>query len=83
MAVIDFGGVKENVLPRLASAVVNCRILPGDSVTGVLEHVRETVDDGRVQVRALAGAWEASAVSDSISLYLPMKRSFWIWQNTQ
>src|SRR5712692_11456707 len=32
-------GVKENVLPSKARAVVNFRILPGDSVAGVLAHV--------------------------------------------
>lgn len=39
-----------NVLARRASAVVNYRILPGDSIEGVLEHVRRAVDDPRVQV---------------------------------
>ncbi len=37
------GGVKENVLPSEATAWVNFRILPGDSVESVLEHVRQTV----------------------------------------
>jgi carboxypeptidase PM20D1 len=39
-----------NVLARQASAVINCRILPGDSIEGTLEHVRRVVDDPRVQV---------------------------------
>jgi carboxypeptidase PM20D1 len=39
-----------NVLARRASAVVNYRILPGDTVEGVLDHVRRAVDDPRVQV---------------------------------
>ena len=46
-------GVKENVLPSTASALVNFRILPGDSAGGVLEHVRRAVDDPRIGVRAL------------------------------
>src|SRR5690348_5180190 len=46
-------GVKENVLPSTARALVNFRILPGDSVATVLEHVRRTVDDPRIGVRAL------------------------------
>jgi carboxypeptidase PM20D1 len=37
------GGVKENVLPSEARAWVNFRILPGDSVQSVLDHVRRTV----------------------------------------
>lgn len=36
------GGVKENVLPSEAKAWVNFRILPGDSVASVLEHVKQT-----------------------------------------
>jgi carboxypeptidase PM20D1 len=39
-ATIMNAGVKENVLPHEARAVVNFRILPGDSVRSVLEHVR-------------------------------------------
>lgn len=37
------GGVKANVLPQEAWAVVNFRIIPGDTVASVLDHVRETV----------------------------------------
>ncbi|MFP5285125.1 MAG: M20/M25/M40 family metallo-hydrolase, partial [Thermoanaerobaculia bacterium] len=42
-ATVFQGGVKENVLPSRARAVVNFRILPGDTIEGVLRHVRETV----------------------------------------
>ncbi len=62
------GGVKENVLPSGARAVVNFRILPGDSVTSVLEHVRSTVRDARVQVRPAEGIHnEPSPVSSDES----------------
>ncbi len=44
------GGIKENALPASARALVNFRILPGDSVQGVLEHVRRAVADPRVLV---------------------------------
>ncbi len=44
------GGTKDNVLPARARAVVNYRILPGDTVDEVLDHVHEVVDDGRVTV---------------------------------
>jgi carboxypeptidase PM20D1 len=57
-------GTKENVLPSRARAVVNFRILPGDSVAGVVEHVRRTVRDTLVRVRAMEGfASEPSTVS--------------------
>ena len=62
------GGVKENVLPSEATAAVNFRIRPGDTVEGVIEHVRSTIDDPDVEVRPL-GNWgrEPSPVSDSNS----------------
>src|SRR5213594_3972802 len=48
-------GVKENVLPSSARALVNFRILPGDSVGSVLEHVRRAVHDSRISVEPLQG----------------------------
>lgn len=44
------GSPKENVLPIIAKAVVNFRILPGDTPDDVLAHVRRVVDDFRVTV---------------------------------
>jgi carboxypeptidase PM20D1 len=44
------GSPKDNVLPIIARAVVNFRILPGDTMQAVKEHVRRTVDDDRVQI---------------------------------
>lgn len=49
------GGVKENVLPSRATAVVNFRIAPGDTVEGVLDHARRVIADPRVSV---VEAWE-------------------------
>lgn len=46
-------GVKENVLPSSARALVNFRILPGDSVGSVLDHVRHVVRDARINVATL------------------------------
>ncbi|HEX6904046.1 MAG TPA: M20 family peptidase [Thermoanaerobaculia bacterium] len=50
-ATIFQAGVKENVLPQSARGVVNFRILPGDSMASVLQHVRDTVGPG-IQVKA-------------------------------
>jgi len=41
---------KANVLARRASAVVNYRLLPGDSLQDVLAHVRDAVNDPRVKL---------------------------------
>jgi carboxypeptidase PM20D1 len=57
------GGDKENVLPASADALVNFRLLPGETVAGVLEHVRDAVRDSSVHVEVLPGAREASSVS--------------------
>jgi carboxypeptidase PM20D1 len=47
------GSPKDNVLPARARAVVNFRIRPGDSIDGVLAHVRGVVADKRVEIQAL------------------------------
>lgn len=60
------GGVKENILPGKAEAVINFRIYPGDSIASVCEHVRSVVDDDRVRLEPLEHAhWEPSPVSPS------------------
>ncbi len=48
-------GVKDNVLPSKAQAVVNFRLLPGDTEATVLAHVAEVVGDPRVQVEVYQG----------------------------
>ena len=63
-ATVIEGGVKPNVLPARARAVVNFRLMPGDTAKGVVEHVRRVVDDPRVKVHA-AGSREASRESRS------------------
>ncbi len=47
---IIHGGVKENVLPTQAYALVNFRILPGDTVDKVVEHAEQTVDDPHIKI---------------------------------
>jgi len=58
-------GNKENVLPGQADAVVNFRILPGDTVQGVIEHVKRVIADDKVAVAPLGEGGEASPVSSS------------------
>lgn len=58
-------GTKDNVLPNHARARINFRILPGDSITDVLTHVRHTVDDDRVEIQTVGRfTSEPSTVSD-------------------
>lgn len=48
-------GVKDNVLPTRATAVINFRIAPGDTRKTVLEHVHATIDDPRIKVELMDG----------------------------
>lgn len=45
-------GVKDNVLPIEAIAKVNFRILPGDSVAGVIAHVKKAIGNERIKVES-------------------------------
>ena len=44
------GGIKDNILPALASAKLNCRLLPGDSVQDIIDYFTKVIDDPRVAV---------------------------------
>lgn len=64
------GSIKENVLPKRPRAVVNFRILPGDTSQSVLDHVTRTVNNPKIKVNVLAGSnkKEPSPVSDGAGL---------------
>jgi carboxypeptidase PM20D1 len=58
------GGVKDNILPGRASAAVNFRMIPGDRIADVVQHVRKVVGDEAVQLHIPENsAWEASPLS--------------------
>lgn len=48
------GSPKANVLAQRARAVINFRVLPGDTTEMVIEHVRRVIDDPSVKVTAVA-----------------------------
>ena len=56
------GSIKSNVLPIEATALINFRLHPRDSIESVTEHVRRVVGSDQVEVRTLGGM-EASGVS--------------------
>ena len=60
------GGTKENVLPAEAKAIVNFRVLPGDTLASVTEHVRRVINDTTVTVKTLK-AVEPSPVTPTDS----------------
>lgn len=57
-------GVKDNVVPAVANATVNFRVLPGDTTDDVLAHVSRVIDDPRIKATPQAGSrTEPSRVS--------------------
>ena len=60
------GSKQANILPTEASMVMNCRLLPGDTLDGLMEKVRGIVA-GRAEVTLLKGG-EASAESRTDSV---------------
>ncbi len=59
-------GFKDNVLPTSARAVINFRLLPGQTIAGLERHLREVIADPGVTLTLDAAfANEAPPVSDT------------------
>lgn len=56
-------GIKDNVIPTSARAVINFRIIPGETIEDVMAHVNKVVDDERVKVEILNEGFNPSPVS--------------------
>ncbi|HFE43868.1 MAG TPA: M20/M25/M40 family metallo-hydrolase [Nannocystis exedens] len=63
------GGIKENVLPKRAHALVNFRLLPGDTVDQVITRTRKILDDPRIEVsiHGTSPPSDPSAIADTQS----------------
>ncbi|MEP7065155.1 MAG: M20 family peptidase [Gemmatimonadota bacterium] len=61
------GSPKENVLPIRAQAIVNFRIIPGETPASVIEHVRRVIDDSMVAVTVPEPPTPPSPVSSTTS----------------
>jgi carboxypeptidase PM20D1 len=58
------GGLRENILPAEARALVNFRLLTGDSIAAICDHARRVIHDERVHLQVIESrAWEASLPS--------------------
>lgn len=57
------GGTKENVLPGSARAVVNLRILPGETVQRAVARVARVIDDPAIAISIVGKGEDPSAVS--------------------
>ncbi|WP_240989118.1 M20 family peptidase [Salipiger mangrovisoli] len=57
-------GIKDNVLPPAATAVVNFRPMPGDTPDVIIDHVRKAIDDDRITITDISASTPATAVAD-------------------
>jgi carboxypeptidase PM20D1 len=55
--------VKENLIPGEATAIVNFRLLPGNTVESVISKVKEVIADERILIEDLENTIEASPVT--------------------
>lgn len=70
MAITEIsGGIAENVLPNVASATVNVRLLPGESVNDALEHIRKVIANPDIKLYTTPDSHEASAISNTDSTH--------------
>jgi carboxypeptidase PM20D1 len=70
------GSPKDNVLPIRARAIVNFRIIPGETPESVFRHVLNTVDDSRVAITFSGVPNPPSPVSSTSSAsYLTLART--------
>ena len=65
-ATMASGSSKSNILPTRAEAVVNLRILPGETAAAVRDRVLDIIDDDRVQV-IMETSFDPSPVSPTDS----------------
>jgi carboxypeptidase PM20D1 len=57
-------GIKDNVLPPSATAVVNFRPMPGDTPEVIIEHVKKAIDDDRIAITDISASTPATNVAD-------------------
>jgi acetylornithine deacetylase/succinyl-diaminopimelate desuccinylase-like protein len=62
-ATIVTGGIRSNVIPTEATALLNIRTLPGQSIDGVVSRLSRVINDSRVEV-AITQRGEESPASD-------------------
>lgn len=70
------GGIKDNILPASATATVNMRLLPGDTIEGAMGHFGKAINDPRVKMEIAneASGWEAAKISSTEdSAYLTLE----------
>lgn len=56
-------GIKENIIPTSARAVINFRILPGETVDDIIAHLEQVLEDERVKITIEGKPNNASPIS--------------------
>lgn len=56
------GGVKNNVIPTVAEATINFRILPGETIASVKQHIKNTISD-KIKVEPVGFLTNPSPIS--------------------
>lgn len=57
-------GIKDNVIPTVAKATVNFRILPGETSETVKQHIIDVVDNDQITIKVVSDINEPSPVSE-------------------
>lgn len=69
------GGIKDNVLPNSAEAIINLRIIPGDTVSSVIKAVKAIINNPNVEVSQVRPGLNPSAISSQDGSTFNMIRS--------
>lgn len=62
-ATVFNAGTTDNVLPSEASAIINCRILPGETTQQLMERLTKLLDDPRIKLEFVSTRIDPSPVS--------------------
>lgn len=57
-------GVKDNVIPSFAKATINCRILPGQTVSEAEQHLKDQINDNRITLTRTEDCWDPPPATD-------------------
>jgi carboxypeptidase PM20D1 len=68
-------GVKENVIPYEAAATLNLRILPGDTITGLLAYLEDVIDDDAIAIKVLSARDPSPVASTETPDFLLLKQT--------
>ena len=81
-ATIIQSGIKENVIPSIATATINFRTLPGTTVADVTKHIKETINDERIAIKPRPSSSSPQAVADvNDATFMYMQKAIRSWRN--